>query len=194
VNNFYRLLRIIRHTPDYCRYKYAILAAFQGCDDIASFLPETVRARHGSVAEAARHTREDKDALDREFREASGYAPDERADKEDIYRQGPALFYDEKVATSVRFLFESRGIPIQDWSLDPDHHFVFSDGVWELSDFPKLLKTADGDLFDVPISFLGDTKCEALKAASLAAFEPLPAAPHAKKGPAGAAPRHSESK
>src|SRR5206468_1393959 len=163
------LLRLIRHSPGYCQYKYAISAALEGCSGIPDFLPQSVRARHGSFDAMATRSAQDKRALDAEYRAAIDFSPEDPRYAGDVFRRGPAAFVDsdghDERTTDLRYLFEGRGVSMQDWSIDPGGHYVFGDGVYDLSVLRDLLQLADSDLYGI------GPDCATLKTKSLAALK-----------------------
>lgn len=128
--NFRRISRLVRQTPDYARYKFAIFAALLDCEDIESFLPETDRTHHaGSAADWLKDT------------EASLR----------VRVKNPQPDYHAPYVSKLRYLLEGRGISMKDWSMSHSqetYNFMTPLGHPMGGGVSALLRAKDADFAD----------------------------------------------
>jgi len=114
-----RLRALMKKTPDYPLFKYALLGAILDCPDIPVFIPPNARKaldRNGSLADILRDTRQ---------RYAS-YAM--KVGEEAFNESSP------RIPANLRWLLESRGIDIKYWSTSKTYVYPYlfdpTNGEW----------------------------------------------------------------
>lgn len=164
--NLQSMVRFVRklttETPNYCEYRYAILAALIQCDDISSFLPDTLRSGFPKFENVLADTiRIEQNLLDLQ-----------KKNNPTTYF-GIDQFFDAKAIAGLRYLLEGRGISMRFWSTDPIAKYGWGDGEYHVGDFARLLALSDKDLatFSSKDKIKHKEGCEELKALSLAALK-----------------------
>lgn len=168
LHSMVRMLRLMAATPNFCKFRYAVLGAVAGCKDIVSFIPEGVRKDFSDYGGIAENTKQLGVKLKEEFKKAYPQ-PSEQSD--------PLVFFEESSIANLRYLFEGRGIRMKGWSTDPFTGYGWNDGTYTLSDFSILLRYAYDDLFgEYPphqIGLDGPNDCDWYKKQSLSALASL---------------------
>jgi hypothetical protein len=150
--NFVRVSNLIRSTPQYGQFRYAINAALSGCmncSSIGNYLPESVSSRFSHSCEADRSDLSSNDALHsgRDFNH-----------------------FDPETTATLKYLFEGRGIGIGDWTMSLDRSsYDFSSPRGGLNDL--LVQLSKDDKKISPDLSGGD--CSALSKRSLAALNSI---------------------
>lgn len=159
-----RMLRLMAATPNYCQFRYAVIAAVSGCPDIPSFLPEHLRRNLPPYASFVTKTEALKKKLQDEFAKAYPGAT-----------RSPVEFFESTGIANLRYLFEGRGISMNGWSTDMLVGYGWSDGEADLTTYGRLLRWAYQDIFDdYPLHKIGvrsPVDCAWFKERSLAALD-----------------------
>ena len=135
-----RMLRLMEGTPNFCRYKYAVLAAIEECPDLPSYIPEALRKQFTPYKDISASTK----ALGEKLKKLYEKTP------KVVDGRPPVDFFEERKIAGLRYLFEGRGISMDGWSTDHVTGFGWADGTYNLWDFFPLLRWSDRDLDNGP--------------------------------------------
>jgi hypothetical protein len=125
--NFSRIISIIQKSPDFDKFKYAILAASYDCSiSIEKFLPEDLRSRFTTRYDFFLEDTKKVIAAEYEARILKVAL----SDRYYASIRPPTNFDMENAQTLaiLRYLFENRGISMLDWSMASNPDYSFADG------------------------------------------------------------------
>ncbi|MGE0173372.1 MAG: hypothetical protein AB7T49_11315 [Oligoflexales bacterium] len=148
--NFQRIVKKVMESENYSTYKYAVLGSLVRCD-IETFIPEEIRLK---FTYPYSYYLEQSLTIEKELEE-----------KQLEIADSSSVFYRPEAISSLRFIFEGRGIPMDDWALTFEKGtYSFSTGRHGILDMLPILRKSDPELGEA-----GDD-CEVLKKRSLDRF------------------------
>jgi hypothetical protein len=155
--NYKRIAKMLRESPDFEKYKYAIFAAGSNCPAIETFLPpqELKKFSHSP----AYYEKATRDSMKEHLSKLTTAHPPEFAFHDENSGHDLPFNFELDGSTShyitekLRYLMEGRGISIDNWALSPvPGAFAYSDGevyfIDVLRDFDQEMRSIPGLVVD----------------------------------------------